>query len=320
MILTKPRRVPLFATLAAVALTIEWLVVHSAAGMQTHLIPHAVLIDLVLVLPSVFYLLVLRPERRPLLEAAPLATLGSVVAAVLLAGRQEASGLVLWVGILAELAVFVLLWQKLSAAARQFKAAGGSDDPILRLEALPEHWLRVVGLELIVLYYAFVSRRRVATEPGAFSYTEKSGLGGLLFALGFVTIVEGLVVHFLLSQWRPVAGWVFTALHIYTLLWLRAAYQAACLRPIVVRNGTLLFRFSLLWSAEVPLEKLLSIEPLKSMPDDKAVLRAAFGDDPQLLLTFSEPITVKGLFGRQRQITQLALYVDNPEALRQALA
>jgi hypothetical protein len=320
MTLTKPQRLPLFAALAAAALVVEWLVAHSAMLSHTRLIPYAVLADLVLVLPLVFYALVLRPAKRPLLEAAPVATTGSLVAAVLLARAPHMGSVLLWVGIAAEVAVFALLWQKLSAAARRFKAAGGIDDPILRLEALPERWLRILGLELVVGYYALVGPRVCRTPTASeFSYTEKSGLGGLLFALGFVTVVEGLVVHFLLRQWHPAAGWVFSGLHAYTLLWLGAAYQAARLRPVVVTDNSLVFRYSLLWTAEIPRTQLASIAPLKAMPADKTVLRAAFGDDPKLLLTFTEPVTVKGLLGKQKQITQLALFVDAPERLLAAL-
>ena len=230
------------------------------------------------------------------------------------------TGLVHWSGILAELAVLVFLGQKLHTAARQFKAAGRADDPILRLEAMPERWVRLLGLELIVLYFAFVGPRvRRATAINEYSYTEKSGLGGLLFALGFVTVVEGLLVHVLLRQWHPVAGWLFTGLHAYTLLWLTAAYQAARLRPVVVFSDTLLFRFSLVWTAEIPRSKIAVVEPIKTMPEDKTILRAAFGDEPRLLLTFTEPLAVQGLFGIRKRVLQIALSVDEPEKLRVAL-
>ena len=101
MTLTKPQRLPLFAALAASALVVEWGVTHSAVLSHTRLVPYAVLADLVLVLPLVFYALVLRPEKRPLLEAAPVATTGSLVAAVLLARAPHMGSLVLSVGIAA---------------------------------------------------------------------------------------------------------------------------------------------------------------------------------------------------------------------------
>ncbi len=62
-----------------------------------------------------------------------------------------------------------------------------------------------------------------------------------------------------------------------------AAYQAARLRPVVVFSDTLLFRFSLLWTAEIPRSKIAAVEPIKTMPEDKTILRAVFGDEPEKL-------------------------------------
>ena len=55
------------------------------------------------------------------------------------------------------------------------------------------------------------------------------------------------------------------------------------------------------------------------MPEGKTVLRAAFGDDPKLLLTLSDPVELQGLLGIRKQVTKIALYVDEPEKLRAAL-
>ena len=320
MTLTNTRRTPLFAGLAALVLVSEWVIVHTIALSESRLLAPAILSDLTLVLPALYYGLVLRPTRRPLLEAAPIATAGSLVAAILLHGHQPTASLVLWAGILAEFAVLALLGMKLYAATQKFKSSAPTDDLLLRLDSLPERWVRILGLELVVLYYAFVGpRTRPVSNPNTFSYTEKSGLGGLLFALGFVTVVEGLVVHFLLRQWRPVAGWIFTGLHAYTLLWLSAAYQAARLRPILLTETTMLLRLSLLWTAEIPLEQVARVESIKERPQGQEILRAAFGDDPRLLLTLKAPFPIRGLLGVSKTVTQIALYVDEPERLRSAL-
>ena len=186
----------------------------------------------------------------------------------------------------------------------------------MRLDALSDPLMRVLGVELAAFYYAFVGPRvRRPLAENEFGYSEKSGLGGLLFGLGFVTVVEGLVVHYLLRQWTPKAAWLFTALHGYTLIWLAAANQAARLRPIVVFPDRILLRTSLLWTAELPLAALESVVRIKQRPEDKKVLRAYFGDDPNLLLTFTEPQEVRGPLRLRKQVSQIALYVDAPERL-----
>ncbi len=311
---------PLFAVFAGAVLAAEWGIVHTVAFSHTSLLPYAVLGDLLLVLPVLYWFLVLRPTGRKALEAAPMVGLGVLIASILLAGQAPLTTFLLVAGGLTEIASVAFLVLKLRTASQQFKSANTHDDLLLRLEAIPERWLRILGLELVVFYYAFAGPRvRRATAINEFSYTEKSGLGGLLFALGFVTVVEGLVVHVLLRQWRPMAGWIFSGLHVYTLIWLSAAFQAARLRPVAVTDSHLLLRLSLIWTAEIPRASLESVEAIRAMPEDKSVLRAAFGDEPRLLLTFKEPVALHGMLGIRKRVTKIALYVDSPEALRAAL-
>ena len=314
-----PRRIPVFAALATSVVLAEWFVVHSAVFSRETLLPFAVFFDLAVFVPFLFWLLVLRPAKRGLLEAAPVFAVAVLVAGALLAAQPETKNLLLIVGGISEGAVIWLLTRRVRAAAKQLKGRE-SDDLLMRLEVLTDPLLRALGIELAVFYYAFVGPRlRRPLQSNEFSYTEKSGLAGLLFGLGFVTVVEGFLVHVLLRQWTPKAAWIFTALHLYGLVWLTAAYQAARLRPVVVEEERLLLRTSLLWTAEIPRALLASVTPIKQRPPDKTVLRAAFGDDPKLLLTLHEPLAVRGLLGMRKTVTQIALYVDEPDTLRRLL-
>lgn len=308
------RRVPVFWWLGAAMLAAEGAIVHTTAFLQHGaLLAYAVFADLALVLPLLYWLLVLRPARKTLLNAAPVFAVGVALAGALLAARSETKGILLVAGGLSEVATVWLLVQRLTVASRQLKGTA-SDDLLMRLETLSDPLMRVLGVELAAFYYAFVGPRvRRPLAENEFSYSEKSGLGGLLFGLGFVTVVEGLVVHYLLRQWTPKAAWLFTALHGYTLIWLSAAYQAARLRPIALFLDRVLLRTSLLWTAELPLTSLESAVRIKQRPEDKKVLRAYFGDDPNVLLTFTEPQEVRGPLRMRKQVSQIALYVDTPD-------
>ena len=282
-------------------------------------IPFAVLFDLILSLPLLYHLVVLRPAGRPLLDAAPALTLGAVVAGALLATRPETRLLVRASGVLAEAAVLALLVRRLRVAARQLQSAD-RDDFLLRVASLTDPLLRVAGMELAVLYYAFVGpRRRRALGPGEFGYTEDTGLGGLLFALGFVVTMEGLAVHLLIHSWSPAAAWVLAAANVYTLIWLAAAYQAARLRPVALSADRLLVRTSLLWTAEIPRAAIASVTRIHEAPRGKGVLRAALAAEPALLVTLRAPVIARGPLGIRRSVTRIALHVDEPERLRAAL-
>ena len=236
------RRLLPFAAFATLAVCTEWMITRTATFQRGPVVPRAVLFDLVVVLPLLFAAVVLRPARRPLLDAAPVLALGAFVAATLLATRTDLRIPLRVTGAVAELAVLTLLVRRVRKATSELRGAA-SDNLLLQVGSLTDPVLRIAGAEFLVLYYAlvgpFVRRPARANE---FGYTEESGLGGLLFALGFVTTMEGLGMHLLLHAWSARAAWVLTALSAYTLLWLLAAFHAARLRPVVLSGDHLLVR------------------------------------------------------------------------------
>jgi hypothetical protein len=309
------RRLLLFAAFAAAAFSVEWAITRTAALHRSSMVPIAVLVDLVVVVPLVFAAAVLRPARRSLLEIAPVVAIGAVLANLLLAARVDtvASRVA---GVAAELMVIALLVRRVRRAASQLRGAGESD-LLLRIESITDPMLRVAGAEVMVLYFAIVGPwlsppRRV----GEFSYASKSGLVGMLFALGLLIATEGLGVHLLVHAWSSRAAWVHAALNAYSLVWLVAVYQAARLRPIVVSADGLLVRASLLWTAEVTLANVASVTAIDESPRGKGVLRAALGTAPVLLVTLIEPVVARGPLGIRRSVRLIALYVDEPAALR----
>ena len=297
----------------------EWAMTRTATFQRGPVLPFAVLVDLVVVLPLLFGAVILRPARRPLLEAAPVLALGALVAGTLLATRSELRIPLRAAGAVGELAVLTLLARRLRKATAELRG-GASADLLLRVGSLTDPVLRIAGAELLVLYYALVGPfvRRPSRE-NEFSYTEESGLAGALLALGLVTTIEGLGVHVLVLTWSARAAWMLAALSGYALLWLAAAFQAARLRPVVLSGDRLLVRSSLLWTAEVSRDAIASVAAIDDAPREKGTLRAALGAPPVLLLTLTRPVVAQGPFGIRRSVRRIALYVDRPATLQAAL-
>ena len=315
----RDRRWLAFAALAAMLLLVEWTVTQGAVFARGGAVPFAVLLDLVIVLPLLFAFLVLRPAKRPLVDATPVLTLGVLAAGVLLGARAETNPFVKAAGALAEAGVLALVVRRLRTGSRQLRGMAG-DDFLLRVGALSDPMLRVAGVELATLYYAFVGPwRRRPLRPDELGYTEKSGLGGLLFALGFIVTMEGLAAHFVVHALSPRLSWVLAAINAYSLIWLAAAYQAAHLRPVALSEDRLLVRTSLLWTVDVPRAAIASVTRIHETPRYDGVLRAAVGVEPELCVTLTEPVRARGLLGIERSVTRIALYVDEPEKLLSAL-
>lgn len=308
-------RLPIFGVLALLIVGAEWFVVHSVAFTQHSLLPVAILLDLTVVLPLVFFVLIARPMHRPWQSTLSVVAVGAAVAASLLGDHGTARLLARAVGGLAEVLLLGIAVSALRRAAQTFaKTAPDQADILLRLDSLSvSPSLKLVAAELAIFYYAFVGPRLPTPRSERhFSYTEKSTLGGLLFAFGFLTVAEGLVVHVLLRQWSVAAASLFTALHVYTLLWLVALHQATRLRPHVLTPDGLLVRVSLLWTVLVPYGQIAEITAQKTLPEckDPALLRTIPGLEPEFLLTLHTPLEARGPLGRCRSVTQLALAVD----------
>ena len=162
-----------------------------------------------------------------------------------------------------EVLVLAYLVRRVRNAGAQLRASQ-SDDLLLRVGALTDPVLRVAGAELAVLYYAFVGPRirrplRADAHVREFSYTD-GGLAGLLFALGLVASMEGLVVHLVLAASSPRLAWLVTASHVYAIVWLVAAYPGRSPAALVLGDGRLLLRTSLLWTMDIPLDSLAKVE------------------------------------------------------------
>ncbi len=311
-----------FVAVAAAAVALEGVLAASALGHKGP-VPVAVVVDLVLVLPLAYYLVMLRPARRHWLEVAPVLTVGVVLAGLLVRGAPTAHVPLRAASVAAEVVVLSYLAHRLRLAARTVSGVG-DDDLLGAAAALDDRLMRVAATELAVLRYAFSrarSRPPHAAGPPAtpFSYVEASGLTGLLAGAAVLIAVEALVAHAVLHGPSPRAAWVHTALSAYGLVWLRAVHVAAVVRPVLVTPDDVLVRTSLLWTASVPRASIVRVDAGCEAPRSREVLRAALLVAPNVLLTLSHPVVARGVLGLSRSVSRIALYVDDPAGFVAAL-
>ncbi len=321
-----------FAVLALAAVGVEWLVIQQA-DFETHAaLPAAVTFDLLVGLPLLFYWLVVRPYRLP--RALLLGAFAGAVAVgywLIPAPQQRylewaRHGLVAAEALAVGLAVLNL--RRLRRAFRQVR-------PVVPgyLEALAEAFKTVFGRplgamssEVGMLYYALLSwGAPIEARPTdtVFSNYHESAVTALLVTLGLLSVVEMGAVHLLLMQWQPTAAWVVLGLHLYGLLALLAHIRAVRLRPtLLTAHGDLLVRVGFWWNVLVPRTAIAEIQALNDAPARATgVLNVAASllTPPNLLLVLQESLVAQGPYGRRRPVRQLALYLDQPAALREAL-
>lgn len=307
---------------AAVGIYLAARAVVASAAFATggDLLAFAIAADLVLVLPGLYYLLLVRGGGLPALTVLPVFLLGLVLASTVVPPGHGVRELLHLLALPVELLLIGVLVYRARALVRAYRQEGGDAPrfeeafPRAAREALGS--LRVVDLfasEVIVLYFALAAwRRRPAVPEGAVAYTahRDRAWGGIAFALGMVLVVEIVVVHILVSLWSATLAWVLTALGIYSLLWLVGDFRALVLRPSLLTHDTLRLRIGMRWAADVPLSQVQSIRAYTPADSNRPIPRLTVVGEPRHVLELAAPVEVRGLFGTRRTAQELAVALD----------
>jgi len=228
----------------------------------------------------------------------------------------------------APLELALLSWILVRAArARRAPRSGIDLDLHARIRATTRAllWNRVaaeaLSFEIAVLAYAVGPRRapHVPRGASAFTYHRKIGYGAVVGAMAMVVLAETFPVHLLLARWRPGVAWTATALGLYTLLYLLADWRASRSRPIVLDAETLTVRTGIRWTIAVPRATIASLSRRAPRGGEKP-LRAALLGAVNVWIELAEPVVAAGPYGRERHITRLALWLDEPERFAAALS
>lgn len=299
---------------------------------RSGVIAAALTADLALVVPLLYWLLLVRGRGWPRFSVVPvfLASLAGT-AAVLPDGHQGALRALELLAAPAELLLIGYLSVRAVAAARRLRAAGGSGDVFERLREVAHRTLgarwaaEVLAFEIATIYFALFSWRAKPDVAGAgtvLSHHRRIGYGPVLAGLTMAMAVEVVPVHLLVALWSPAAAWILTGLSLYGFLWLLGDYRAIRLRPSLVRGGVLDLRLGLRWNARVPLASIRSVRRAGARPPERSTpgyLRATVLGEPRHLLELSEPVDLQGPYGWRKRAHLLGITVDDDAALERAL-
>ncbi|HEY1553923.1 MAG TPA: hypothetical protein VGF94_03760 [Kofleriaceae bacterium] len=273
----------LYALAAFAAVATIWAIV---LALVTHVDRPAVAvagaIDLTATCSLAVYLLAVRRGHLPRWVLTAVALAGAIAARVLLA-RSHAN-------VASAAAVEVL-------AIALVIARGGRVTGVLADE------LRVIG-------FAFAGWRAPRRDPHTFT-VHRSG-GWPLYAGVFVglTLVEAPIVHLVLAAaGHPTAAWIATALSLYGALWLVGDVLALRHGGVTVGSDALELRLGVRWRGRIARATIERIE--------RGTATAGIVDvsivTSNVVVTLREPVTLRGLLGRRRTATRVALSIDEPD-------
>jgi len=289
----------------------------------------ALTLDLTLLVPLLYYLLLVRLRGWPVVTVLPVFLISVLAAGWLIPETQHrVLDLVYYAAALAELALIMVIAYKALQLRKAYRerAAAGLDV----YESLRESACAVLGplaggalaYEATLGYYAVVGWTRSPTVgPRSFTAYREVAYIPLMVAAMIALVVETVGVHFLLRLWSPVAAWIVTGISLYTLIWLIGDIHAVRLRPIEICGETLHLRLGLRWTATIPLASIECVRDpggeVKASKKDH--LKALLLGGPNRRIQLAGPVRVVGLYGLTRQVTTIDLHVDDPARFGAAL-
>ena len=316
------RRMPVefFASAALVFAAALWICSTQLSGAANDVwVATGVTLDLVLLVPTLYYFLAVRKCGWPVLTTLPIFFICLFAASRIVPSEHHA----LLNGLHAVLPIAELgLGIALVIAVRRALVAEGPKDWLDTARATVERWTgnsvaaKVLAFELGLFRYAFTRQKVHPLDPGQFSAYQKTPLKAYLWVLMMVIAVETVALHLLLMRWSEIAAWILTLLSVYSAIWLIGDTRAIFRRPIRLDAEALRLRFGMRWSLDVPWLLVERVETgLSVKPDaEKPLEMVPLGAGANVRLKLREPVVADGPYGITRRCSEVLLYVDEPRS------
>lgn len=287
-------------------------------------------LDLVVVVPTLFWWTVVRRRGWPLVSVVPVILASLFTASRILPSDHQATlHLFELAAPVGELALFGYAIHRVRRALRR-RSLAETPEPtdlydtlrgvlrnILEVRAVAD----VLAYELGILVYGFSPRRR-EPEPVGFSYHRRSGYGAVLGALALAGVAEIIAVHLLLTRWSPTAAGIHFGLSVYGGLWLLGDFRAMTRRPILATMEDLQLRCGIRWQIAIPWHQVQTLRRLSwsdPLPTGKDARNLTVLGRPGYLLELTTPQPLTGPYGLQRLTRTLTFAVDEPRAFEAQL-
>ncbi|WP_200260220.1 hypothetical protein [Streptomyces sp. HSG2] len=170
-------------------------------------------------------------------------------------------------------------------------------------------------------------RRTPNTGDGTRHFGYQRGEGPMMLGLGFVCVVETVMMALLLRPW-PTAHHVMLVVDLYSVGLVTAFHAACVVRPHVLDSsgGVLRVRRGAHLDLRVPLRAITAIRHERSVGPGGArggavdeALDVSVGAMTSLTLELAAPVTHVSFLGRRRPVRVVRFHANDPDALVSAV-
>ncbi|MCF6244475.1 MAG: hypothetical protein L3J43_05510 [Sulfurovum sp.] len=144
------------------------------------------------------------------------------------------------------------------------------------------------------------------------------------YVLFAISLIETPVVHFLLTIWLgSTVAWIVTILTALAIIYMIVDFYAMKNNPIMVDDDMLYFRLGNRTKADIKLSDIQSVTSLTSLDYAQRIKEQITQLTPSMetstLIEFKEPVTFKGLFGKESEAKKIAIYLDKPSGFMKSV-
>ncbi|WKA54127.1 beta-carotene 15,15'-monooxygenase [Planococcus shixiaomingii] len=226
----------------------------------------------------------------------------------------------------AEIALLGLVFYHAPAIYRSVKQQ--NDSPLFALlpavyqRIKPNLLISVLLSEALMFYYAFCTwKKKVPEKLTSISLHKNTSAIAFNVMLIHAIVIETIGIHWWLHEKSLILSIVLLLLNIYSVIYFIADIQAIRLNPVRIKDGKLYASLGLAKRIVVPLSFIRSIH-WGQEPEKSALLFVANdleNAEPQVVINFKHPQQATLSFGMTKDVSQIALKVDDPEKLKALL-
>ncbi len=287
-------------------------------------------IDLVLIIPFVYYLLI-RKSKIPKTTVVPIMIIGLLVGSFFLPEENQVYLTLFktWALPLIELFVIIFIIIKVRGGVKKYKVLKG-----LRLdffstvkntcrEILPEKLVTPFATEVAVFYYGFFNWKKIETTENEFTYHKESGTLGLIGGIILIILIETIALHFLLANWSELAAWILTFLSVYTLIQVFGIAKSLTKRPIVITDSSVFLKYGIANEVDLLFEDIESIEvskkEIKKDPLTKRLSLLGELEEHNVIIKLKVENDLIGIYGFKKKFKTLLLHIDKPMEFKEQI-
>ncbi len=321
---TKNRLHFLFLTAVISILGVSYFIISSGFYVSNRSVfSLAITVDICLLIPALYFFLI-RKRKVSKITLIPVIILSYTLASFLLPadGQSYLKIIKFLLAPLELLAVGYLIYKVRKVTLEHRSNARNSKDFMVNLRKSlyttfgENKAADIMATEVSFFYYAFFGwgKTKEMGNEQAFTYHKTCGYSWVVGVFFFLILLETFSLHLLISQWSITAAWILSALSVYSLVFLFADFNAAKKRPILVLEDHLNIRIGLRWWVNIPFDQILYIEKGYAWKDKKeGYVNASLMGSENIMIILKEPMKMKGFYGISKNVTKLALSIDNKD-------